>query len=149
MGILRLRLSLARRPGLFRGALARRRHLARCTLPPGISGSAIRSATNICGSLIDACHRNGILVYAWLELPHVSEKFWDQHPEWREKTALLQDAQLDWRKLMNLTNRDAFAAVSAGVERPGYALRLGRREFGGAVFRIARRVWKSGALHTA
>ncbi len=65
--------------------------------------------------LIDACHRNGIVVYAWLELPHVSEKFWDQHPEWREKTALLQDAQLDWRKLMNLTNRAAFAEVSKGV----------------------------------
>ncbi|HVO98003.1 MAG TPA: hypothetical protein VMT15_08040 [Bryobacteraceae bacterium] len=65
--------------------------------------------------LIDACHRRGIAVYAWLELPHVSEKFWDQHPEWREKTALLQDAQLDWRKLMNLTNHDAFAAVSQGA----------------------------------
>jgi hypothetical protein len=65
--------------------------------------------------LIDACHHNGILVYAWFELPHVSEKFWDQHPEWREKTALLQDAQLDWRKLMNLTNRAAFAEVSRGV----------------------------------
>jgi hypothetical protein len=65
--------------------------------------------------LIDACHRNGIVVYAWLELPHVSEKFWDQHPEWREKTALLQDAQLDWRKLMNLTNRAAFAEVSKGM----------------------------------
>lgn len=66
--------------------------------------------------LIDACHRNAIQVYAWLELPHVSEKFWGQHPEWREKTALLQDAQLDWRRLMNLTNRDAFAAVSKGVQ---------------------------------
>ncbi len=65
--------------------------------------------------MIDACHRNAIQVYAWLELPHVSEAFWDQHPEWREKTALQQDAQLDWRKLMNLTNRDAFAAVSAGA----------------------------------
>jgi hypothetical protein len=65
--------------------------------------------------LIDACHRHGIVVYAWLELPHVSEKFWDLHPEWREKTALLQDAQLDWRKLMNLTNRAAFAEVSKGV----------------------------------
>src|SRR5579863_4109815 len=65
--------------------------------------------------LIEACHRNAILVYAWFELPHVSEKFWDQHPEWREKTALLQDAQLDWRKLINLTNRPAFAAVSGGV----------------------------------
>jgi hypothetical protein len=67
------------------------------------------------GRLIDACHRNAIQVYAWLELPHVSDAFWDQHPEWREKTALQQDAQLDWRKLMNLTNRDAFAAVSAGA----------------------------------
>ncbi len=66
-------------------------------------------------SLIEACHRNGIAVYAWLELPHVSEKFWDQHPDWREKTAMQSDAQLDWRKLMNLTNRDAFAAVSKGA----------------------------------
>jgi len=65
--------------------------------------------------LIDACHKQSILVYAWFELPHVSEKFWDRHPEWREKTAVLQDAQLDWRKLMNLTNRAAFAEVSAGM----------------------------------
>jgi hypothetical protein len=67
--------------------------------------------------LIEACHRQGILVYAWLELPHVSEKFWADHPAWREKTATLQDAQLDWRKLMNLANRDCFRAVSAGVRR--------------------------------
>ncbi len=66
-------------------------------------------------SLIEACHRHGILVYAWIELPHVSEKFWSDHPEWREKTAILQDAQLDWRKLMNLTNRDCFKAVSIGI----------------------------------
>ena len=61
--------------------------------------------------LIAACHANGILIYAWLELPHVSDKFWNDHPEWREKTAVLQDAQLDWRKLMNLANRDCFNAV--------------------------------------
>jgi hypothetical protein len=65
--------------------------------------------------LLAACHERGILVYAWLELPHVSEQFWDAHPEWREKTAVLQDAQLDWRKLMNLQNRDCFRAVAAGV----------------------------------
>jgi len=65
--------------------------------------------------LIAACRRNAILVYAWLELPHVSERFWDEHPEWREKTAILQDAQLDWRKLMNLASPDCFRAVSAGV----------------------------------
>ena len=65
--------------------------------------------------LIEACHREGILVYAWLELPHVSDKFWNDHPEWREKTGVLQDAQLDWRKLMNLANRDCFRAVAGGV----------------------------------
>jgi hypothetical protein len=66
--------------------------------------------------LIEACHREGILVYAWLELPHVSDRFWEDHPQWREKTAVLQDAQLDWRKLMNLTNRDCFRAAAAGVK---------------------------------
>jgi hypothetical protein len=66
--------------------------------------------------LIEACHRKAILVYVWLELPHVSEKFWAQHPEWREKTAIQQDAQLDWRKLMNLTNRESFAEVSRGAK---------------------------------
>jgi len=65
--------------------------------------------------LIQACHRNAILVYAWLELPHVSEKFWADHPEWREKTAAGQDAQLDWRKLMNLQNKDCSAAVSKQI----------------------------------
>jgi len=65
--------------------------------------------------LVEACHRQGLLLYAWLELPHVSERFWNDHPEWREKTAVLQDAHLDWRKLMNLTNRDCFRAVSERV----------------------------------
>ncbi len=65
--------------------------------------------------LIEACHRNAILVYAWLELPHVSEKFWDQHPDWREKTALGQDAQLDWRKLMNLSHPQTFEVVAGGL----------------------------------
>ena len=67
--------------------------------------------------LIEACHRNTVLVYAWLELPHVSERFWQEHPEWREKTALLQDAHLDWRKLMNLANPDCARAVRQGVRR--------------------------------
>jgi len=65
--------------------------------------------------LIRSCHRNAILVYAWLELPHVSEKFWADHPGWREKTAAGQDAQLDWRKLMNLQNNDCRAAASKEI----------------------------------
>src|SRR5664279_3366687 len=77
--------------------------------------------------LIEACHREGILVYAWFELPHVSEKFWADHPAWREQTAMQQDAQLDWRKLMNLRNRDCFRAVAQGVDGL-----LGRFDWDGA-----------------
>jgi hypothetical protein len=67
--------------------------------------------------LIEACHRNAILVYAWLELPHVSEQFWADHPEWREKTAAGQDAQLDWRKLMNLQNPACHHEIEKQVDR--------------------------------
>ena len=67
--------------------------------------------------LITACHRNAILVYAWIELPHVSDQFWAEHPEWREKTAVGQDAQLDWRKLMNLQNPNCRMAVATGLDR--------------------------------
>jgi len=67
-------------------------------------------------TLIEACHRHGVLVYAWLELPHVSEKFWDEHPQWREKTAIGQDAHLDWRKLMNLADPDCSKAVETGLQ---------------------------------
>ena len=63
-------------------------------------------------NLIAACHRHAILVYAWLELPHVSEDFWNKHPEWREKTAVGEDAQLDWRRLMNLQNPRCKAAAA-------------------------------------
>ncbi len=65
--------------------------------------------------LIEACHARGILVYAWIGIPHVSERFWEKHPEWREKTALLQDAHLDWRRLMNVLNRDCFNQVAVEV----------------------------------
>lgn len=67
--------------------------------------------------LIEACHRQAILVYAWIEFPHVSEKFWNAHPEWREKTAIGQDAHLDWRRLMNLRNPDCAKAVTAATHR--------------------------------
>jgi hypothetical protein len=68
-------------------------------------------------NLIAACHRNAILVYAWLELPHVSEEFWAKHPQWREKTAVGEDAQLDWRKLMNLENVDCKRAVAREIRQ--------------------------------
>jgi hypothetical protein len=65
--------------------------------------------------LIEACHRHAILVYAWLELPHVSENFWADHAEWREQTAAGQDAQLDWRKLMNLQNPECRKAAAEEI----------------------------------
>ena len=66
-------------------------------------------------TLIDAAHRNGVTVYAWLELPHVSQHFWETHPEWREKNGLLEDALVDWRKNMNLVNPASFAAAASLV----------------------------------
>ena len=65
--------------------------------------------------IISACHREGLGVYAWLELPHVSERFWEQTPLCREKTALLQDAKLDWRKLVNLQDPSCAETVKKGV----------------------------------
>jgi hypothetical protein len=67
--------------------------------------------------LIDACHRNGILVYGWLELPHVSTGFWKKHPEWREKTADGSDASVDWRLVMNLNDPRSYQAIANGLER--------------------------------
>jgi hypothetical protein len=67
-------------------------------------------------TLIAACHNHGILVYAWVEFPHVSDAFWNDHPEWREKTASGQDAQLDWRKLMNMASPECAGAVAEGLE---------------------------------
>lgn len=60
---------------------------------------------------IDKCHRYGIAVYAWFEPPMVTKKFWDDHPEWREKTAAGADGNVGWRYLMNLRNPQARAAA--------------------------------------
>ena len=66
--------------------------------------------------LIDVCHKNGILVYAWLELPHVSKKFWDDHPEWRARTATGEDGKVGWRYHMDLDNPDCREAAFSFVE---------------------------------
>jgi hypothetical protein len=54
--------------------------------------------------LIRLCHENGILVFSWLEFPMKSKDFWDAQPQWREKTAMLEDAHIDWRYLVNLAD---------------------------------------------
>jgi hypothetical protein len=63
--------------------------------------------------LIELAHQNAMLVYAWLELPHVSEKFWNEHPEWREKTATGKEAEIDWRRHMALNIIECKEAVFA------------------------------------
>lgn len=60
---------------------------------------------------IQLCHAQGIAVYAWLELPLVSDQFWDAHPEWREKTAAGGDGVVGWRKFMNLASDPCRAAT--------------------------------------
>ncbi|HYM13306.1 MAG TPA: hypothetical protein VEU62_21385, partial [Bryobacterales bacterium] len=61
--------------------------------------------------LIAACHRNGIAAYAWLVLPQVTPKMWEEHPEWREKTATGADGRVGWRYAMNLENPACFRAA--------------------------------------
>jgi hypothetical protein len=69
--------------------------------------------------LIKLAHANGILVYAWLEPPYVSEKFWKEHPEWREKNYKNEDINQDpkkatsWRLPLALTNEKCLNAVIA------------------------------------
>lgn len=57
------------------------------------------------------CHRNGISVYAWFVLPMVTQRMWDEHPEWREKTASGADGNVEWRLSMNLQDPECFRAA--------------------------------------
>jgi uncharacterized protein YdaL len=71
--------------------------------------------------MIKVCHQNGILVYCWLEPPMVNQKFWNKHPQWREKTAQLKDAKVSWRFLMNFADpecrKKAFSEIEALLYR--------------------------------
>ena len=63
------------------------------------------------GEFVRACHRNGVSVYAWFILPATTPKMWDQHPEWREKTASGADGRVGWRYSMNLQNPACYRAA--------------------------------------
>jgi hypothetical protein len=52
-------------------------------------------------------------VYAWLEPPQVSQKFWLEHPEWREKNFLGQDVRPSWRYPIAMTDSRARQAMFA------------------------------------
>jgi len=64
------------------------------------------------GRLIRLAHANGILIYAWLEPPQVTQKFWLEHPEWREKNYKGQDAPPAWRYAVALTDTACLAQVA-------------------------------------
>lgn len=57
------------------------------------------------------CHNSGIAVYAWFEFPQITPLIWEDHPEWREKTASGRDGRPHWRYLINLINPDARRAA--------------------------------------
>ena len=61
--------------------------------------------------LIRLAHANGILVYAWLEPPQVSQMFWMKHPEWREKNIFGDDAKPAWRYPIALTDTECVNAI--------------------------------------
>ena len=59
-------------------------------------------------SLIDALHRRGILVYAWLEPPFVNDFTWQQYPNCREVNEAGKAAIGDWRELIALEDPSCF-----------------------------------------
>jgi len=61
--------------------------------------------------LLSLAHANGILVYAWLEPPQVSQKFWTEHPAWREKNFRGEDVRPSWRYPVALTDQRCLAAM--------------------------------------
>ena len=63
--------------------------------------------------LVRLAHANGILAYAWLEPPQVSQKFWLEHPAWREKNFRGEDVRPSWRYPVALTDRECLAAMTA------------------------------------
>jgi uncharacterized protein YdaL len=67
--------------------------------------------------LIRVAHANGILVFAWLEPPQVSQKFWLDHPEWREKNYKGEDIQPSWRYPVALTEPKCLNALVGEYRR--------------------------------
>ncbi len=62
--------------------------------------------------LVRLAHANGILVYAWIEPPQVSQMFWQNHPEWREKNYKNEDIRPSWRYPVALTDEKCLAAMT-------------------------------------
>lgn len=76
--------------------------------------------------LIRLARGNGILVYAWLEPPQVSQKFWLEHPQWRERNIRGEDVRPSWRYPMAMTDP---ACLDAMIEH--YTALLHRYDWDG------------------
>lgn len=63
--------------------------------------------------LIELCHDNGILVYGWLEPPQVSQKFWNEHLQWRELNYKGEPIRPSWRYPVALTDPECLKTVKA------------------------------------
>jgi hypothetical protein len=73
------------------------------------------------GYMASLLHKAGILAYAWLDLPGISDRFWQDHPAWREKNAAGTDAEMEseigWKQYMNLTNDTCRAGAYNSIKR--------------------------------
>ena len=67
--------------------------------------------------LIRSAHANGLLVYAWFELPQLTETFWTRRPWCREKSVDGRDARADWRFPLALTDPRCLTDALAEVRR--------------------------------
>jgi uncharacterized protein YdaL len=67
--------------------------------------------------LIREAHANGILVYAWLEPPQVSQKFWIDNPKCREKNFQGKDVQAGWRYPVALADSRCLSAAMESYEK--------------------------------
>ncbi len=71
--------------------------------------------------LIKNCHANGIAVYAWFELPYVSQDFAAANPQWQEKSA--SGGNLDRHLAFTVRDGDGSARMPAGraeIRQPIY-----------------------------
>ncbi len=65
--------------------------------------------------LIRLCHAYGIVVYVWIEPPQISQKFYNDHPQWREKNYKGEDVRPDWRYPLALADTACLHAASDWV----------------------------------
>ncbi len=70
-----------------------------------------REGTYDYSRLIFLPQNNSMRVYAWLEPPFVHNKFWQNHPEFREKNAFGKDADFTWRLPAAMGETEARAAA--------------------------------------